>query len=63
MIHTKKYWIALTSSVLLLLKAILKLFGYDIDVDLITTNLTEIITIVFTILTIIGVVTDPYKNK
>lgn len=54
-----KFWLALVPAILLLLQAVAAPLGYKWDFANLGTQLTGIINAVFTVLSILGVVTDP----
>ena len=58
-IKNKLFWTALIPAVLLLIQAVAALLGYALDLGEIGNQLLAIVEAVFTVLAIIGVVTDP----
>lgn len=58
-IRNKQFWLALVPALLLLVTQVCAIFGVTIDTSIIGEQLTAVISTVFLILTIIGVVTDP----
>ena len=58
-IKNKIFWISLIPAVLLLLQAILKVFGIEIDFTGLTNNLLAVVEALFAVLVILGIVTDP----
>ena len=58
-IKNKVFWIAIIPAILVLIKAVANVFGYDIELSSIESNLLDVIEAVFMILAIVGVVTDP----
>lgn len=55
----KHFWIALIPSALLLLQALIALFGIDIKVELLGDKLLTVVNTLFILLTVLGVVNDP----
>ena len=58
-IKNKNFWLAIIPAVLLLITQVCAVFGIQIDTALIGEQLSAIVTTVFLILTILGIVTDP----
>lgn len=58
-IRNKNFWIAIIPTLILLLRAILALFGVTIDLSDVSGKIVDVIELVFTVLAIIGVVNDP----
>lgn len=58
-LKNKVFWIAFIPAVLMLVKAIANVFGFNIELVDIESNLLAVIEAVFVLLSIIGVVTDP----
>lgn len=58
-IRNKNFWLALVPAVLLLLQAVLALFGVDWQPDVLSDKLLDIINAAFVLLSILGVVQDP----
>lgn len=58
-IKNKNFWLALVPAVLLLLQAVLALFGVDWQPDVLSDKLLDIINAAFVLLSILGVVQDP----
>ena len=58
-IKNKNFWLAIIPAVLLLIAQVCGMFGLNIDVTGIGEQLTEIVTTVFLVLSILGIVTDP----
>ena len=58
-IRNKNFWIAIIPTLILLLRAILALFGVTIDLSDVSGKIVDVIELVFTALAIIGVVNDP----
>lgn len=58
-IKNKNFWLAAVPALLLAVQAVLALFGVDWAPDILSDKLIDIINTVFTLLAIMGVVTDP----
>ena len=58
-IANKNFWLALIPAVLLLIQAVLAVFGIALDFGEIGNKLTAIVEAVFLVLGIIGIVNDP----
>ena len=58
-IKNKAFWLALIPAVLLLIQVIAAPFGYEWDFVVLNEQLTAIINALFSVLAILGVVTDP----
>lgn len=58
-VRNKSFWIALIPAILLLVQAIVKLFGFELDFSSLSENLLAIVNAIFTVLVILGVVNDP----
>ena len=58
-IKNKNFWLAIIPAVLLLITQIGAIFGIQIDTALIGEQLAAVVSTVFLILTILGIVTDP----
>lgn len=58
-IKNKNFWLAIIPAVLLLITQIGAIFGLQIDTALIGEQLAAVVSTVFLILTILGIVTDP----
>lgn len=55
----KNFWLAAVPALLLAVQAVLALFGVDWAPDALSDRLIDIINTVFTLLAVMGVVTDP----
>ena len=55
----KVFWLAMIPATLMLIKSIANVFGFEIELSLIESNLLEVVEAVFVFLGIIGVVADP----
>lgn len=58
-IKNKNFWLAIIPAVLLLITQVGAIFGFQIDTALIGEQLAAVVSTVFLILTILGIVTDP----
>lgn len=58
-VKSKEFWIALIPAVLLLLQTVAAIFGYTLDFSDLGNKLLAVVNVIFVILTILGVVTDP----
>lgn len=58
-IKNKAFWVAFIPAVLLLIQVIASVFGIQIDLGNLGNKLLEVVNAVFSILVILGVVTDP----
>lgn len=58
-IKNKNFWVALIPAILLLIQAIASVFGFVIDFTDISGKLLAVVNAVFTVLAIVGIVTDP----
>ncbi len=58
-IKNEAFWIALVPAIILLIQAVASVFGYTLDLGDLGNKLLEVVKIVFTILAILGIVTDP----
>lgn len=58
-IKNKNFWLAIIPAVLLLITQIGAIFGIQIDTALIGEQLAAVVSTIFLILTILGIVTDP----
>ena len=61
-IKNKAFWVALIPAVLLLIQDIAAVFGYTFDLGDLGNKLLAVVNAVFSVLTILGVVTDPTTN-
>ncbi len=55
----KVFWLAIIPATLMLIKSIANVFGFEIELSLIESNLLEVVEALFVLLGIIGVITDP----
>lgn len=58
-IRNRNFWLAIIPAVLLLITQIGAIFGFQIDTALIGEQLAAVVSTVFLILTILGIVADP----
>lgn len=58
-LKNKNFWIALIPAILLLIQAIAKVFGFELDFNVLSENLLAVVNAIFTVLVILGVVNDP----
>lgn len=58
-VKNKNFWISLIPAVLLLIQAVGKLFGYELDFGEVSNNMLAVVEAVFIVLAILGIVTDP----
>lgn len=58
-IKNKTFWIAIIPAVLLLAQQVMAMFGVSIDTEILNTQLLGFVGSVFTILSLVGVVSDP----
>lgn len=58
-LKNKSFWLALIPAVLLCVQVFAALLGYDIATDKVETNLLACVNAIFTVLTVMGIVTDP----
>lgn len=58
-VKNKAFWVALIPAVLLLVQAVAALIGVSIDMGEIGDKLLQVVNAIFTVLAILGIVTDP----
>lgn len=58
-IRNKCFWLAFIPAVLVLIKSVAAIFGYDLDTTTISHELLDVIEAAFLVLGILGVVNDP----
>ena len=58
-IANKQFWLQIIPAVILLIQAVANVFGFVLDLTDIGTKLVEVVNAVFSVLVIVGVVTDP----
>ena len=57
-LKNKQFWLAIIPAVLLLVQAVAAVFGYTLDLNELGNRLIVVVNAVFTVLVILGVVTD-----
>lgn len=55
----KQFWISFIPAILLLVQVVAAVFGYNLDLGEIGNKLLDVVNAVFSVLVILGVVTDP----
>jgi len=55
----KNFWMAMIPAVLLLVQTAAEVFGYSLDLGVLGNQLLDMVNAVFTVLAILGIVTDP----
>ena len=58
-IANKQFWLQIIPAAILLIQAVANVFGFVLDLTDIGTKLVEVVNAVFSVLVIVGVVTDP----
>lgn len=58
-VKNKNFWLAIIPAVLVLIQMIAAVFGYSIDFNELSGKLIAVVDAVFTVLAILGIVTDP----
>lgn len=58
-LKNKNFWIAFIPAILLLIQAVAKVFGFELDFGELGENLLNVVNAVFVVLTLLGIVTDP----
>ena len=58
-LKNKAFWLAIVPAAILLIQVVAAMFGYTLDLGEIGDKLLAVINAVFSVLTILGVVTDP----
>ena len=58
-IKNKAFWVAFIPAILLLAKQICALFGYTIEIAGLSEQLIDIVSTVFVLLALVGIVNDP----
>ena len=61
-LKNKLFWTTMIPAVILLVMQVCKLFGLNLDFSGISSSLLDIVSTVFIILTILGIVNDPTTN-
>jgi len=57
--RNKNFWIAIIPAILLLVQAVAAIFGAELDLGELGDKLIAVVNAAFTVLAILGVVTDP----
>lgn len=58
-IKNKTFWVTIIPAVLLLIQVVANVFGFTIDLGELGNKLLDVVNAVFSVLVILGVVTDP----
>lgn len=58
-LKNKNFWLALIPAVLLLVQVVAAVFGYELDLGMLGDRLLAVVNALFTVLAILGIVTDP----
>lgn len=58
-IKNKTFWLALIPAALLLIQAVAKVFGFELDFGELGNNLAAVVNTAFALLAVLGVVVDP----
>ena len=58
-IKNKAFWVAIIPAILLLIQVVASIFGYTLDLSELGNTLLGIVNAIFSILVVLGVVTDP----
>ena len=58
-LKNKSFWLSFIPTVLLLIQAVALVFGFELDFGDLGNQLKEIVNLVFILLALLGVVTDP----
>ena len=58
-IKNKAFWVALIPAVLLLIQVIAAVFGFTLDLGDLGNRLLDVVNALFSVLVILGIVTDP----
>ena len=58
-LKNKAFWLAIVPAAILLIQVVAAMFGYALDLGEVGDKLLAVINAVFSVLTILGVVTDP----
>ena len=61
-LKNKLFWTTMIPAVILLVMQVCNLFGLNLDLSGISSSLLDIVSTVFIILTILGIVNDPTTN-
>ncbi len=58
-IKNKSFWLAIIPAVLLLVQVVAAVFGYTLDLGELGNKLIDVVNAAFSVLVILGIVTDP----
>lgn len=58
-IRNKQFWITIIPAVLLLVQVVAAVFGFTLDLGDLGNKLLDVVNAVFSVLVILGIVTDP----
>ena len=58
-LKNKVFWIAIIPAVLMLIQSVANVFGYTIELNMLESNLLDVVEAVFMVLGIVGIVADP----
>lgn len=58
-VRNKNFWVAIIPAILLLVQAVAAIFGAELDLGELGDKLIAVVNTAFTVLAILGVVTDP----
>lgn len=58
-IKNKSFWVAIIPAVLLLIQVVAAVFGFTLDLGDLGNKLLDVVNAVFSVLVILGIVTDP----
>lgn len=58
-IKNKQFWVAIIPAVLLLIQVVAAVFGFTLDLGELGNKLLDVVNAMFSVLVILGIVTDP----
>lgn len=58
-LKNKNFWLAFIPAILLLIQAVGKVFGFELNFGELGENLLNVVNAVFVVLALLGIVTDP----
>lgn len=58
-INNKLFWIAIIPAMIMLVQSVANVFGYTIELNMLESNLLDVVESVFMVLGIIGIIADP----
>ena len=58
-LKSKTFWLAIIPALILLVQVVAEVFGYELELGILGDRLVAVVNSLFTILAIMGVVTDP----